>query len=175
MDRVSQLVIFNLDDQKFALFLSAVMRIIRVVEITILPKAPDIVIGIINVQGRIIPVINVRKRFCFPERELQLNDQLIIARTIKRTVALLADDVTGVMACPKERIVEAEKVVSGMAFVEGIAKIDEGMILIHDLDTFLSLDEENSLDDALRKSSARWTRDEDHARSNLPRNAGPTH
>ncbi len=153
MDQVTQLVIFNLDDQKFALFLSAVMRVVRAVEITGLPKAPDIVLGIIDVQGGIIPVIDVRKRFRFPRREMQLNDQLVIARTAKRTVALLADDVTGVMACPVERIVKAEKVVAGMAFVEGIVKIDEGMILIHNLDTFLSLDEESRLDDALMKSA----------------------
>ena len=147
------LVIFTLDKSRFALHLAAVERVVRVVEITPLPKAPDIVLGIIDVQGGIIPVIDVRKRFRFPKREMQLNDQLIIARTVKRTVALLADDVTGVMACPEERIVEAGKVVSGMAFVEGIVKIDEGMILIHNLDTFLSLDEENRLDDALRESA----------------------
>ena len=147
------LVVFTLDESRFALKLATVERVVRVVEITPLPKAPDIVLGIINVQGGIIPVVNVRERFRFPERETQLNDQIIIARTSKRTVALLADDVTGVIACPVERIVEAEKVVSGMAFVEGIVKIDEGMILIHDLDTFLSLDEENRLDDALRESA----------------------
>ena len=147
------LVIFDLDESRFALKLSAVDRVVRVVEITPLPKAPDIVLGIINVQGGIIPVIDVRKRFRFPKRETQLNDQLILARTAKRTVALLADDVTGVMACPVKRIVEAEKVVSGMAFVEGIVKIDEGMILIHNLDIFLSLDEKNRLDDALRESA----------------------
>ena len=147
------LVIFTLDESRFALHLYAVDRVVRVVEITPLPKAPDIVLGIINVQGGIIPVIDVRKRFRFPKRETQLNDQLVIARTAKRTVALLADDVTGVMACPGGRIVEAEKVVSGMALVEGIVRIDEGMILIHNLDTFLSLDEEKSLDQALRESA----------------------
>ena len=147
------LVIFTLDESRFALLLSAVERVVRVVEITPLPKAPDIVLGIIDVQGGIIPVVNVRRRFRLPKREMQLNDQIVIARTVKRTVALLADDVTGVMACPKARIVEAEKVVSGMEFVEGIVKIDEGMILIHNLDTFLSLDEEKSLDDALRESA----------------------
>jgi len=147
------LVIFTLDESRFALKLSAVDRVVRVVEITSLPKAPDIVLGIINVQGGIIPVVDVRKRFRFPKRETQLNDQLILARTAKRTVALLADDVTGVMTCPVKRIVEAEKVVPGMAFVEGIVKIDEGMILIHNLDIFLSLDEKNRLDDALRESA----------------------
>lgn len=147
------LVVFTLDESRFALRLAAVERVVRVVEITPLPKAPDIVLGIIAVQGRIIPVIDIRKRFRFPKRETQLNDQLVIARTAKRAVALLADDVTGVTACPKERIVEAEKVVSGMEFVVGIVKIDAGMILIHDLDTFLFLDEENMLDDALRESA----------------------
>jgi len=147
------LVVFTLDENRFALKLAAVERVVRVVEFTPLPKAPDIVLGIIAVQGGIIPVIDIRKRFRFPERETQLNDRLVIARTAKRSVALLADDVTGVMACPKERIVEAGKVVSGMAFVEGIVKIDAGMILIHDLDAFLSLNEENMLDDALRESA----------------------
>jgi purine-binding chemotaxis protein CheW len=57
MSRLIQLVHFNLDDQRYALFLSAVIRIIRVVEITDLPKAPEIVLGVINVNGLIIPCI----------------------------------------------------------------------------------------------------------------------
>jgi purine-binding chemotaxis protein CheW len=56
MNRLIRLVNFNLDDQKYALFLSAVIRIIRVVEITSLPKAPEIVLGVINMHGLIIPV-----------------------------------------------------------------------------------------------------------------------
>lgn len=63
MNRLIRLVSFNLDDQKYALLLSAVIRIIRVVEITSLPKAPEIVLGVINMHGLIIPVFDIRKRF----------------------------------------------------------------------------------------------------------------
>ena len=67
MNRLIRLVNFNLDDQKYALFLSAVIRIIRVVEITSLPKAPEIVLGVINMHGQIIPVSNIRERFQLPQ------------------------------------------------------------------------------------------------------------
>ena len=77
MNRLIRLVHFNFDDQKYALFLSAVVRIIRVVEITGLPKAPEIVLGVINMHGLIIPVFDIRKRFRLPQREIQLDHQLI--------------------------------------------------------------------------------------------------
>jgi purine-binding chemotaxis protein CheW len=56
MNQLIRLVNFNLDDQKYAMFLSAVIRIIRLVEIIGLPKAPEIVLGVINMHGLIIPV-----------------------------------------------------------------------------------------------------------------------
>ena len=79
MEQSNQYVVFTLDEQRYALHLAAVERIIPVVEITPLPKAPDLVLGIINVGGQIIPVIDTRKRFRLPERELNLSDVLITA------------------------------------------------------------------------------------------------
>ena len=75
----SHYVVFTLDGLFYAVSLSAVSRVIRAVEITPLPKAPPIVLGVINLGGRIIPVVNIRKRFLLPERELELTDQLIVA------------------------------------------------------------------------------------------------
>jgi len=74
-----QLIVFTLDAQRYALHLSAVERAIRMVEITPLPKAPEIVIGVVNIHGAVIPVLNIRKRFRLPEREPDLGDQLIVA------------------------------------------------------------------------------------------------
>src|SRR3989337_3824704 len=97
MNKLNQLVVLTLDEQRYALHLCGVERIIRVVEVTPLPKAPEIVLGVVNVQGQITPVINIRKRFCLPEREMNLSDQLIIAHTSRRTVAIVADAVSGVI------------------------------------------------------------------------------
>lgn len=120
------------------------------VEISPLPKAPEIVLGVINVQGRIVPVFNVRKRFRLPEREMSLSDQLIVAQTSRRTVAMLADAVSGVVAYPEQQVIAAEKILPGLEYLEGVAKLENGMILIHDLDKFLSLEEEEILGHALR-------------------------
>lgn len=146
---MSPLIVLTLDDQRYALPLSAVERVVRVVEITALPDAPNIVAGVVNVQGRIIPVVNIRKRFLLPERDIALNDQLIISHTSRRPVALIADSVTGVVDCSEEDIVAAEAILPGLEYVEGVAKLKDGMILIHDLDRFLSLAEERSLTEAL--------------------------
>ena len=149
MNRLIRLVNFNLDDQKYALFLSAVIRIIRVVEITSLPKAPEIVSGIINLQGQVIPVFDIRMRFHLPAREVQLNDQLIIASTTKRTVALLVDSVNDVIEIPEEKIIAAEQILPELEYVEGVVKTEGGMVLIHDLEKFLSRHEEKALDEAM--------------------------
>ena len=151
MNRLIRLVNFNLDDQKYALFLSAVIRIIRVVEITGLPKAPEIVLGVINMHGLIISVFDIRKRFQLPQREMQLGDQLIIASTSKRTVALLVDSVSDVIDIPEEKIIAGEKILPGLEYVEGVVKTEDGMILIHDLEQFLSLQEEKALHEALEE------------------------
>lgn len=152
MIKSNQIVIFTLDEHPYALYLSAVERIWRIVEIAPLPKAPQIVLGVVNIQGRIIPVINVRKRFQLQERDLHLSDQLIIAQTSERTVALVVDAVTGVVECPAQSMISAEEIVPGMEYVEGVVKLQEGMILIHDLERFLSLQEDAALEKALTAS-----------------------
>jgi purine-binding chemotaxis protein CheW len=151
MNRLSRLVNFNLDDQKFALFLSAVVRIIPVVEITILPKAPEIVLGVINMHGRVIPVFDTRKRFHLPQREMQLGDQMIVASTAKRTVALLVDSVSDVIEISEEKIVASESILPGLEYVEGVVKTEDGMILIHDLEQFLSLQEGKALHETMEE------------------------
>ncbi len=150
MNMSNQLVVFALDEQRYALHLSAVERIVRVAEVTPLPKAPEIVLGVINVQGQIIPVADIRRRFRLPEREIDLSDQLIIAKTSKRTVALVVDEVTGVIESPEQKLIPAKEILPGTDYVEGVMKLEDGLILIHDLATFLSLEEENTLDLALK-------------------------
>ena len=152
MNKQNQYVFFTLDEQRYGLHLSAVERVVRVVEITPLPEAPEMVLGVVNVQGQVIPVFNIRKRFRLPEREIALSDQLIIAHISKRTIALLVDAVIGVVEPSEEEMITAEKILPNMEYVEGVVKIEDGMILlIHDLDEFLSLEESKTLDDAMEE------------------------
>lgn len=151
MSESCHLVVFTLDDQRYALHLSAVERTIRMVEITPLPKAPETVLGVINVKGRIVPALDIRRRFGLPERKMGLSDHLIIARTAKRTVALAVDGTDGVIERPARDIIPPGLIVPGLEHVEGVVKLEDGMVFIHDLDGFLSLEEEQALEAAIGK------------------------
>jgi purine-binding chemotaxis protein CheW len=151
MNELKDLVIFSLEKQQFALHLFMVERIVRAVEITPLPQAPEIVFGIINMQGRIIPALNIRKRFRLLEREIEPSDQFIIANTSKRLVALVVDLVTGLIQHPVQEIISAEEILPGIKYIEGVVKIEGDIILIHNLEQFLSLEEEKTLDKVLKE------------------------
>jgi purine-binding chemotaxis protein CheW len=148
-------VAFYLDELRMALALRAVERVIRAVCISQLPDAPQIVLGVINVQGRVVPVVNMRARFRLPNREIVLADRLVIAQTTRRTVALAVDSVAGVIEYPAPALVGAGEILPGLEYVTGVAKLDDGMLFIHDLDRFLSLDEEEMLDRALTTAGGR--------------------
>lgn len=147
-----QVVVFALDDGVYALRLVTVEQVARMVSVTPLPKAPEIVMGIVNVRGRIVPVFDIRKRFRLPAREIAVTDQLIIVRTAWRAAAVVADAVTGVREYSDETVVKAERVLPGLECVEGVAKLADGLVIIHDLDKFLSLEEDESLHRALPAS-----------------------
>ncbi len=152
MQRSDFIIVFTLDDQRYALPLPAADRVVRMVAITPLPNAPDIILGVVNFQGRVTPVINMRRRFCLPERKIALTDQLVVAHTARRPVALVADAVLDVIACAEQSLIAAENILPGIAYVEGVVKLADGLVLIHDLDKFLSLEEEDSLDRVLETS-----------------------
>jgi purine-binding chemotaxis protein CheW len=143
------LVAFSLDDSRYGLPLEAVERVVRIVEVTALPKAPDVVLGVVNVQGKVMPVVNLRARFRLPERSTVLSDQLVIARNAKRPLALLVDGVGGVLEYSQQEAAAAEAIVPGTDYIAGVVKRADGMILIQDLGRLLSLDEERDLDAAM--------------------------
>lgn len=143
------LLVFTLDDQQYALRLEAVERIVRAAAITPLPKAPDIILGILDIQGEVVPVINVRKRFRQPEIDIRPTDQFIIARARALTVALLVDAAQSVVEEAKPGHMATDDILAGMEYVAGVTRTAEGLVLIHDLDTFLSIGEEQLLLEAM--------------------------
>lgn len=146
---LNQIVVFRLGESRCALPLTAVDKVIRAVQVTPLPQAPEIVSGVINLAGKVIPVINVHRRFQLEERDLQLDDRFIIAHTSRRTVALVADSVSGYQELGDRQMIPVEESLSFAPFLRGVAKIEGDIIMIYDLDQFLSLDEETALDRAM--------------------------
>lgn len=129
-------------------------RIVRAAAITPLPQAPDIILGILDIQGEIMPVVNVRKRFRQPERELRPADQFIIARARSLTVALVVDAAHSVVEVQDRDLIATDDILAGMEYVAGVTRTKGGLVLIHDLDTFLSLGEEKVLLAALEQGQS---------------------
>ena len=146
---VRRLVAFSLDGQRYALHLSVVERVLRMVAVSPLPLAPAIVLGVVNVHGQIIPVLDFQRRFGRSSRTHGLSSTLLVARTSRRTMALPVNEVLGVQEVAVEMVTLPNVVFPGIGLVTGIVTLSDGVLFIHDLDAFLSFDEEQRLTAAL--------------------------
>lgn len=149
MSQQHHLVVFSLEGQRYALPLSAVDRVIHAVELVHLPKAPEVVLGLINVQGQVIPVLDLRKTFRLPDKDMELSDHLIIAHTSRRKLALVVNAVHGVIERSEPEVVDAERIFPGIEHIGGVMKLEDDIILIHDLEKSLTLEEERGLAEAM--------------------------
>lgn len=147
------LVIFRVDEQRYGLPLNVVERIVRAAEVTLLPKGPAIVIGVLDVEGRVLPVLNIRRRLGLPEREISPIHQFVIARTPRRGIVFIIDEALGVVDLPATGMVGAAQIVPGLEHIRGVVQLPDGLVLIHDLERFLSLEEERALDEALKEGA----------------------
>lgn len=146
---------FMLDAQRYALPLDAVSRIVRAAEITPLPLAPDAVAGALDVGGTVMPVYDLRHRLRLPARALRLDDQIIIARTLRRPLAMVVDRALGVIdAAPVE---DRAGLARELPHLRGVLATPDGLVLIQDLERFLSSEEDEALDSALRVAEVRCT------------------
>jgi purine-binding chemotaxis protein CheW len=155
MSDLLQLVVFRLEEQRYALMLGAVERIVRAVEVTPLPAAPEIVLGLVNVEGRILPVLNVRGRFGLPDKGITPTNQFLIARTARRPVVLVIDEAEGIVERSTSDTVRPAGIVPGLEQIQGVIKLNSGLALIYDLEKFLSLDEAGVLEEAMSMEAAR--------------------
>ena len=154
---LTKVVVFRLDEQRYAAPLAEVERVIPAVEITALPNAPAIVFGVINVAGIVMPVINLRRRFRVKERGVSPADQFLIVHASRRMVALVIDEVLGLLEYMDEEIIRVTQVVPGVDQIHGLIKHPDGLVLIHDLEKLLSLDEDQVLESALNQEVPRGT------------------
>ena len=146
-----KLVLLRVDGQTYALPLAAVDRVLRMVEITPLPGAPEVVVGVINIQGEVVAIVSIRKRLGLAPRAVVAADSLVVVRARTRRLAIIAESVLGVVERPADAVVWTGDIVGGTPQIEGVLKTHDGLVLIQDLDRFFSPEEEQSLDLALEK------------------------
>lgn len=131
--------------------LDHVARVVRAAALTKLPQAPEIVLGILDLHGEVIPVIDLRRRFQLPQRQIGYEDQFVIARTDRFTLALPVDGTEAVVELAARALLPASEVVAGTEYLAGVTRTQEGLVLIHDLDTLLFPAEEALIRAALER------------------------
>jgi purine-binding chemotaxis protein CheW len=135
---MDDLLIFTLGGLKCAIPLSIVERVVRAVEISPVAGGPDVVLGLVNVRGKLVVVLDIRTMLGLPRAALKTDDHLVLARTARHKVALLVDNVLQVYACDENEIIKPEELYHGLAPLAGVTKLETGVIYLYNLDHFLS-------------------------------------
>lgn len=152
-----EILVFEVSGRRYGLRAADVVEVARAVEVASLPAAPAIVEGLIDARGRLVPVLDIRARFGLPPRPVVPSDHLVIVRAGSRTVAVRADRAVALVPVDEAAMAsgrEVRDIVPGSRYVAGVARLPDGLVLIHDLGTFLTQAEEAALDAAVRAASA---------------------
>jgi len=144
-----EVVLFELEGHMYGLPFSSVREVLRSFSPAPLPNAPKIVEGLLNVRGEIIPLLNLRKRLGLPEKPLSLSEHFLIAKDATKWVALRVDRVVNIQRVPIRKATDAGRFVVNSEVISGVATTQEGLVLIHDLNRFLSPAEQRELSQAM--------------------------
>ena len=142
-----QLVTFSIGDEEFGVEILKVQEIIRMLEITKVPRAPEFVEGVINLRGKVIPILDLRKRFGLAARDHDKHTRIIVIEINSMIVGFIVDSVSEVLRIPADTVEPPPPVVSGLdsEYLSGGGKLEDRLLIMLDLDRLLSNEEQDVL------------------------------
>jgi chemotaxis signal transduction protein len=145
-----QLVGMKLGDEEYAIDVLKIQEIIRTVEITIVPRSDPFVLGVMNLRGKVIPVIDLRVRFNLEKTDFDKATRVIVVRFEKEQIGFVVDEVTQVIRIAKSMVEPTPPLVGaiGQEYILGICKFNERLIILLDIDRVVG---EGDSDSALRQ------------------------
>jgi purine-binding chemotaxis protein CheW len=145
---IFQLVSFLLEDIEYGIDILKVHEIMRPPEITRLPNTPSYIIGVINLRGSVIPVVDVRERFNFPKQAATELTRIIVIETGEKLVGLMVDNVYQVVRLPKSQIDPPSDLIEGISeeFINGIGRLADRLVIILNLDSILFTQSERGIE-----------------------------
>lgn len=140
---IVQLVTFNLGGEEYAVSILKVQEINRMTEIAKVPNSPPYVEGVINLRGRVIPVISLRKKFGFQEKQSDSQSRIMIIDVQGITIGLMVDAVSEVLRIPANTVDPAPPMSHDISveFITGIAKLEDRLIILIDIDKLIEKSE----------------------------------
>jgi purine-binding chemotaxis protein CheW len=145
---VVQVVSFQLGSEEYGVDISQVQEIIRMVEITHVPRAPKFMEGVINLRGQLIPIIDLRTRFGMQRIDATKSSRIIVTDIGNKRVGIVVDSVSEVLNIPIENVEDAPEMVAGVGteYIQGVGKMGERLIIMLDLTMVISGEEKSQLE-----------------------------
>ncbi len=143
-----KIVSFKIKDEEFAFEIMKIVEVIKIKEITEVPTAPSFMEGIINLRGKIIPIIDLRKRFNLETKEKTKKNRIIIIEYQKNQLAgVIVDEVQKVLNIKKEEILPPPStlVSAGGKYIEAIIKIEDRIIVLLNIEKIFTEEEKDDL------------------------------
>ena len=142
-----QLVVFDLNEEAYGVDISQVREIIRMQEITRVPRAPEFIEGVINLRGKVIPVVDLRKRFSMPSTERTEEHRICVVDVDGQDIGMVVDAVTEVSRIPSSSIEPPSSVITtdDSEYLTGIVKTDDKLIILLDVAKVISDSEATAL------------------------------
>jgi purine-binding chemotaxis protein CheW len=135
-----QLVSFKIGDEEFGVDILSVQEINRISQITKVPNTPDFIEGVINLRGRIIPVIDLRVKLGMTKKEHGKNTRIVVVELKGQTIGFIVDEVSEVLRIPKEITEAPPDIVGGVNsdYITAIGKLEDRLLILLDLEKILS-------------------------------------
>ena len=145
---VVQVVSFQLGSEEYGVDISQVQEIIRMVEITHVPRAPHFMEGVINLRGQLIPIIDLRTRFGMQRINATKSTRIVVTEIGSKRVGIVVDSVSEVINIPIENVEDAPEMIAGVGteYIQGVGKIDDRLIIMLDLTMVMSGEEKAALE-----------------------------
>jgi purine-binding chemotaxis protein CheW len=155
MEKDLQIVGFRIGRETFGLPISIVREIVRVPEITSVPNAPDYIEGVINLRGRIIPIVDLRKRFGEKSFEPDKKNRIVVVELETRAIGLIVNSASEVLRIPPSEIEEPHNVFKEgeLNYITGVGKLNGRLVILLDLNRVLQRGELHHLDEAAHSAS----------------------
>ena len=146
-EELLQLVSFKIGEEEFGVDILFVREINRMVEITRVPKSPEFVEGVINLRGKVIPIVSLRKRMSMPDKEYDKETRIVVVELEDQLIGFVVDAVSEVLRIPKNITEPPPETATGIdaEFITGIAKMDERLLILLNLNRLLDVGERKAL------------------------------
>lgn len=150
-EEILQLVSFNIGNEEFGIDILKVEEIIRVISITQIPNSPEFIEGVVNLRGRVIPVINLRTRLGFEKKEFDNQTRVIVVEVSGMTLGFIVDSVREVLRIPKSITEPPPSITAGVnsEYITAVGKLENRLLILLDLEKVLDLKQKEELSEVM--------------------------